>query len=331
MKKLISFTLALFFVLSMASAAFAAEISTDMREVTITKVYEAANSDTTSPAETFTFTIARTSVTDAAEDVTVETMPLPTIGDVTYASGQAGSESKSQNITVTLPEYTSVGIYTYTIRETAGSTAGVTYFGSEIRLVVTVLQTADGKIRVAAVHTEADGEAKANSFANTYSAGTLAVTKKVTGNLGDRNKEFHVNVTFTAPDGKTVGEAISYLDGAEEKIIAAGWTGSKQVTITLRHDETVTFTNLPYGVTYTVVEDDYTSGENGGYDAASYVFSDDGKLVDSANDTVEITNNKTTEVDTGISLDSVPFILILAGCIGAAILFVIKRRKMEYE
>lgn len=330
MKKLISLTLALFFVLSMATAASATDMYTDMTEVTITKMYEAANPDTTSPAETFEFTIAPTSVTDAAEGVTVENMPLPTIGNVSYASGEAGSETKSKNITVMLPEYTSVGIYTYTIRETAGTTAGVTYFDSEIRLVVTVLQTADGKIRVAAVHTEAVGEAKSNCFANTYSAGALAVTKEVTGNLGDRNKEFHVTVTFTAPEGKTVGEAISYMDGSEEMTIPAGWTGTRQATITLRHDETVTVTNLPYGVTYTVVEDDYTGSENGGYDAAVYAFSDDGMLVDSAADTVKITNNKTSEVDTGVSLDSVPFILILAACAGTAVLLVIKRRKKEY-
>lgn len=328
MKKCISLTLALLLVLSLSAAAFA-QTYEDMTEVTITKVYEAANEDTTSPAETFQFTIGSTSVTDAAEGVTVENMPIPTVGSVTYASGQAGSDTRSQNITVTLPTYSSVGIYTYTIRETAGTTAGVTYFGSEIRLVVTVLQTADGRIRVAAVHTEADGAAKSDSFVNTYSAGTLAVTKTVTGNMGDRDKEFNVKVTFTAPEGKTVGEAIAYMDGGQTLTIPGGWTGTKEVTVTLKHDETVTFTNLPYGVTYTVTEDDYTAEAAGGYDAPEYAYSDNTMTVDSPADTVRITNNKDTSVDTGVSLDSLPFVLILAACVGASVLMIVKRRKTE--
>ena len=43
-------------------------------------------------------------------------------------------------------------------------------------------------------------------------------------------------------------------------------------------------------------------------------------------DTVVFTNNKKVDVDTGITLDSLPFVLILAVCAGAVVLFVIKRR-----
>ena len=84
MKKIVSTLLAAALCLSMSSVAFAEEPETyqDMGTVTITKDYNATNTGTTSPAESFNFTIERTSVTDAAAGVTAENMPIPTIGSV---------------------------------------------------------------------------------------------------------------------------------------------------------------------------------------------------------------------------------------------------------
>lgn len=329
MKKLISLMLALMLVLSLSTVAFATEDEEttydDMSTVTLTKEYTLTNSGTTSPAETFTFSaLTCTGVTDAADGVTTANAPVPTIGSVSYAAGNAGSENKTKSITITLPQYTSVGIYTYIFTETDGGTAGVTYRSTPITLVVTVIEQ-NGKVRVAAVHTEEANGAKSGTFNNAYSAGSLSVTKNVTGIMGDQQKEFTVKVTFTAPAGDTVREAITYVDGSETKTIAAGegWTRSKEVEITLKHGETVTFTNIPYGVTYDVVENNYTAD---GYDAASYSFDDSNKKIDSASENVTITNNKGGTPDTGITLDTLPFVLILAVCAGAVVLFVIKRR-----
>lgn len=335
MKKILSLALALVLVLSMSTVAFAAEgeetTYTDMSTVTLTKEYKLTNAGTTSPAETFAFSaLTCTNVTDAADSVTTTNAPVPTIVSVSYTSGEAGGENAKKNITITLPTYTSVGIYTYTFTETDGGTAGVTYRSDAITLVVTVIEQ-DGKVRVAAVHTEGEGEAKSGEFNNEYSAGSLSVKKTVTGIMGDQEKEFTVKVTFTAPEGDSVREAITYVDGTETKTIAAGegWTGSKEVEITLKHDETVTFTNIPYGVTYTVVENDYTAEADGGYDAASYNFDDNNKKIDTASESVTITNNKGGEVDTGINMDSMPYILLLAvACMGLFV-FISKKRMMR--
>ena len=328
MKKMISTLLAAALCLGMSTVAFAAGTDNyeDMNTVTITKNYNATNEDTISPAETFNFTIERTNVTDAAAGVDAENMPLPEIGSVAYGAGDAGSENKSKKITVDLPAYTSVGIYTYTIKETAGDTAGVTYYNKDITLKVTVIQDTNGKVRVAAVHTEGENEDKSDCFSNEYSAGSLTVTKKVTGNMGDQSKEFTVKVVFTAPEGKTVREAISYTDGTDEKTVAVkDWKDGKATAeITLKHNESVIFTNIPYGVTYTVMESDYTSA---GYDAADYEFTDDSKNIDSASDTVTITNNKGIEVDTGVFVDSLPYIMLLAIVGLGAILFVSRKRR----
>ena len=335
MKKILSLALVLVLVLSMSTVAFAAEgeetTYTDMSTVTLTKEYKLTNADTTSPAETFAFSaLTCTNVTDAADSVTTTNAPVPTIASVSYTAGEAGGENAKKNITITLPTYTSVGIYTYTFTETDGGTAGVTYRSDAITLVVTVIEQ-DGKVRVAAVHTEGEGEAKSGEFNNEYSAGSLSVKKTVTGIMGDQQKEFTVKVTFTAPTGDTVREAITYVDGTETKTIAAGegWTGSKEVEITLKHDETVTFTNIPYGVTYTVVENDYTAEADGGYDAASYNFDDNNKKIDTDSESVTITNNKDGKIDTGINMDSMPYILLLAvACMGLFV-FISKKRMMR--
>lgn len=327
-KKILSMMLALGLTLGMSTTVFAAvDTSKDMTSITITKDYEATNTGTTSPAETFNFTIENAGVTDAAEGVTKDNMPTPTIGSVSYTAGEAGSGTKSKDITLTLPTYESVGIYTYTIKENAGETAGVTYYGKDIKLVVTVQQGENGKIRVAAVHTEAEGGTKADNFPNEYSAGSLVVTKKVTGNMGDQTKEFNVTVEFTAPEGKTVNEAITYVDGTETKTVPANWTdGKATAVITLKHKESVTFTNIPYGVTYTVVEDDYTSEAAGKYDAAKYEFGDEAKKIDTASDNVKVINNKGVEVDTGINMDSVPYILLLCVAVAGLAMFTMKNR-----
>lgn len=332
MKKLLSLALALVLVLSMSTVTFAAEsgetIYKDMSTVTLTKEYKLTNTGTTSPVEAFGFSkLTCTNVEDAGVGMTASNAPVPTIANVSYSAGEAGGENAKKNITITLPEYDSVGIYTYTFTEIDGGTAGVTYRSDAITLVVTVIEQ-NGKVRVAAVHTEGDGEAKSGEFNNEYSAGSLSVKKNVTGIMGDRKKEFTVKVTFTAPTGDTVREAITYVDGTETKTIATNaWTdGKAEAEITLKHDETVTFTNIPYGVTYTVIENDYTTKDK--YDT-SYNFDDSNKKIDSASENVTITNNKDGEIDTGISMDSMSYILLLAvACMGLFV-FISKKRKMR--
>ena len=173
---------------------------------------------------------------------------------------------------------------------------------------------------------------KVDDITNKYSAGKLEVSKSVTGNLGDKSKYFEVKVKFTNPTDKTWDPNIlvsggSYYEGTQEYVKEEN---GKEFTVNLKHGDTIHFDNIPYGVTYTVEETNYT-GENGGYETAEYKFSDSSNKIDTANDTVLITNKKEALVDTGISLDSVPYILILGlAVVGIGALFFRKRENANF-
>lgn len=322
MKKTVSIILALL-LLTALTTVFAAERPSDMETVTITKSYELTNPGTVSPAETFTFSIVPLSVTDAGVGITAQNMPVPTVGSVSFSESDAGSSSMRKDVTVTLPEYGSVGIYTYTITENAGSTPGVTYYSRPIRLVVTVIES-DGKLRIAAVHTEAEGEAKSDSFPNTYSAGDLSVAKTVAGNLGDTDKYFCVSVTLTGEEGISYPSPCAITGGSyEDNPESMSVGGTAQIYV--RHGDTVTVKNVPYGVTYTVTEDDYPAE---GY-VTEHSFSDTAKTVDSALDTVDILNTKGVNVDTGIFLDLAPYLILLVVALCGFAFLILSRRRND--
>lgn len=329
-KKLLACLIAAATMFTMGSTAFATttvDTTKDHDSVTVEKVYKLTNAGTTSPEETFSL------VQDG--DGTVkdgEATSAPALGTITGAKFTRGAATATVDgakgtITVALPEYTSVGVYEYTLKEAAGKTAGVTYYGKEIKLTVTVVNGADGKLRIAAVHTEAVGEAKSDSFTNTYSAGKLNVTKTVIGNLGDKTKKFHFTVKFEKPENKDVKSDITAtVAGTDKGILALDWTsGSCTYEFDLADGETASLGNIPYDVKYTVTESDYTKD---GYSIAEKTG--DKGTVSAAEQTAAFTNTKTGDVDTGVNLTTLPYILVFAGVIviaGAA--FITRRRKFE--
>lgn len=336
MKKILAMLLAVMMLLSVASVAMADETTpttptyTDQETVTIKKVYKLTNDGTTSPAETFTLEqVGNGEVKDG------DATSAPALGTITGAKfdeGAATVDGTTGNITVALPQYTHVGVYEYTLKEVAGTTAGVTYYGDNITLKVTVINdTTSGKLRIAAVHAESannaleEGKTKKDNFPNTYSAGTLKVSKTVTGNLGDKTKKFQFKVDFTAPNGKTWTPAITG-QGFTTATTTEGATIS--YTFELANDESVTFGNLPEGVTYKVTE---TAVD--GYD--TYVGTTDNKTnvatgkMEKTNVDVKYINNKGGELDMGVMLDSMPYVLVLAVVGAAVIALIAKKRRVE--
>lgn len=330
MKKLVSFMLVMVLALSMSIGAFAngtdgTDIGTGEQTVTLKKTYEITGG--TAPEETFDFSIENAGMTDSG----MSEQPTASIDNVHFESTPVTTDA---NIQIHLPSFTTVGIYTYKITEANSNTAGVTNYDKPVYLIVYVTQEASGLVSQYDFRSEiVSGEKIGNTgITNKYEAGSLSVEKQVTGNMGDRSKEFTVTVTFNAPGGKNVNSTITYTDDTEtESIFPNQWEDDEfTATITLKHGETVTFNNIPYGVSYTVEENNYTTVEAGGYDNPEYSREDEnGEVgtIDSDSESVTVTNNKANgNIDTGIFLDNMPYIVMLVVVIAGFTAFAMKKR-----
>lgn len=154
----------------------------------------------------------------------------------------------------------------------------------------------------------------------------LTVTKTVTGKLGDTNKAFTFTIT---KDGKPVNniteDNIEVSDGAQ-------WLNDGNGKFTLKDGATITFKNLPSGE-YKVVEDDY-KGEK--YETSYVVGSgtpENGREVSvtigTDAKTLAFTNHCTLFPDTGVLLDTLPYIVILAVVAGGVALLMLRKHRKE--
>lgn len=352
MKKLLSMLLALIMVFSLATVALAEETQTN-NSVKITKNYEVKHGK--APAETFSFvksdgTTAATNVAPNAyatysvnsEGTGVwtpaETVPTDaptiTVGSAAFSNDKdAATTAYTADATITVSSYTKapVGKYTYTVKEKTGTTAGVTYYGSEIKVVVTILNGGDGNSYVAAVHTEASSGTKSDEITNTYDAGTLSVTKEIKGEGAEMDDEFEFTITLTAPTGTKFNDVQNVSVTSGGQVVATkdttNSTDSKVIyTVTLGNGDTCKLENIPVGTTYTITENaqDYTES-HADYDK------DDKTIAGGADDSFTFTNTRgMNNIDTGVITESAPYILLIAVCAVAAVLFVTKRRRVEF-
>ena len=323
-RKLLSGALALGLAMSMGMTAFAASGSTtytDVEEVVITKTYKAAGvtDGIKSPAASFTVSAGDGEVIDG------EATSAPALGTITaasFAEGAATSTGSTGNIKIVLPNYDKVGVYQYTLKETPGNLAGVTYDNTEYYLKVTVINQDGQKVRVAALHKGSASGNKENSLENTYTAGALQITKTVDGNLGDKTKYFEFKVTLTG-----MGESV-YADSYN--VTGGSYTGNPttiaigtETTFKLKDGDTIKIANLPAGVKYEVTE---TEAE--GYTTTKTA---DTGTIEGSVATAAFTNTKNGEVDTGIRLDSLPYLMMLAIAGAGLVVLVARKRGMRED
>lgn len=165
---------------------------------------------------------------------------------------------------------------------------------------------------------------------NIYDLGRLTITKEVEGNLASTTEKFDIDVTLTTTMGKVVYSDITYT--GNKTIEPSDWeNGSVTVTIQAADGDDITFENIPAGVHYKVEEQAKHQVEdpNGSNPSIGYEVSYDNEEGDiSADDTSTATvkNKKGAEVDTGINMDSLPYILLLAVAIVGLFAFLGKKR-----
>ena len=332
MKKIISLILALMLVLCMGAAAFAEG------DDTTTGAWDG----TYTPTTQFTFEQIKKTYSSENNVVVNETLRFTsealstnpdTSKNLTVADLVVSSLTPA-NLVVTVPSLDKAGVYEWIIKETAGTTAGVTYSTNEIHVIVLVeYNNTDHKLQIKDVtsYIKKINDEKTDTFENTFKSGSFTVAKNVTGNMANENDEFEITVTLTST--KPIGTTINV---AGNEVAFSAWTennGTYTYTFTTNYSKiggAKTFTDIPEGVTVSVVENTindkmngytYTSTNTDTTNTFSMTVADA-----DANKAVVVTNNKTTEIDMGVSTDSLPYIVLLGivALIGAAM--IIKRR-----
>lgn len=265
-----------------------------------------------------------------------------------------------------------VGAYTYTISETDPQIPGIKQVRSSLTMIVTVINK-NGELNqgygyIVALKDDGTKVPANEAFKNSYGDSnlqSLELSKTIHGSLGNLNDTFTFNVKFSAKEGVNASQykGVSVTNGTEH---IAGLNNTvndgllelgKTYTVTLGHDNSITFGNLPEGVTYEISENTTTLNAENKYVNGEYTVSvSDTKGTSRVNETaktlvavneanthfgikgaittgtnpVAFHNTKEGSPDMGVVLDNAPYIAMLAiVAIGGVALMLNKRRRDE--
>lgn len=310
MKKFVAILLTLMLVLGMTAAV--AE-GASLPDASFKKVYTEEGG--TAPAATFTFTAEAAGSGDGATG----NGPALTISGV-QATG-AGTYSAKITPDTAFP---TVGRYYYNVSENQGNVAGITYDASALYLMVLVTNGDNGTLVPSYyLYTNNDMHAKEDTFTNTYKAGTLKVTKTVTGNLGDKTKYFEFKVKLTGEAGKTYGESYAVSGGSPDAHNPTSIKIGEETTFRLKDGDTISIANLPYNVGYKVTEtavDGYTTKVG---NVETNVAEG---TITAAETTAAFTNDRGGQIDTGVTTESLPYVVLMGFVVLAGAALLLKRK-----
>lgn len=317
----------------------------------------------TAPAETFNFSV--TYQKDMSKPYGTYTQPVAS--KTATASFESNMDAKAEAYQASLGIKISdfelpggPGKYCFEIKENVptNKTPGVTYDETTRYLVITVANNNDltgyvyyaqlydnsyapaTSIKDKATGTKVPGD---NAFTNTYTANNVVISKDIKGGLGDLAAKFNFTVKLSYANGKTanqyVGAKVTEYNGETAGITNQVWAidGTTEHTISLGRNQSIKLTNLPEGVTVTVVETDggeYTvtkSDDTTGTLENSTITATISKVNDALVDgKIGFINTKEGTPDMGVVLDNAPYIAMLAiVAIGGVALMLNKRRRDE--
>ncbi|SEA73245.1 pilin isopeptide linkage domain-containing protein [Oribacterium sp. KHPX15] len=244
--------------------------------------------------------------------------------------------------------YSVPGVYSYTVKEKNGGYSGITYDANTYYMYVSVVNKEGGGVKVDNVVIAKDDGTKIADITNDFGAENntthdLTITKSVTGNAGELNKDFTFKISIRAKADTGASSAQEFqledADGGKQNIAADG----TEVAVTLSNSEAVHIYGLTgdydvyvseneaglngYTTTYTITGDDA-----GNTTAAQALVDADAKatvnaLADGA--TLTIINDRNNVTPTGVAMDIAPYALMVVLAGSAAVTFL--RKKDQFE
>ena len=361
LKKTIRRLGALAMVLAMAVSVFAvsasaADEATDTNYDVISRFKKTVTVDeknpTTAPTTSFTYEVKK-----AGAQATM------TVGNSTFVDIKAGlndndvvlSETAftstasvsaeyvaNGNISVKKNAYTQPGIYHYTVKEVIPENQydGITYDTNTYNLYVFAVTGTNGIAVDKIIMTDTAGTSKVQGFTNDYGktynkTHDVIITKNVTGNMGETNKEFKFDIKVTSAHEEYY-KVVYSVDGtaAKEQTV---WVKSNDTTakqVGIMHNGYIHIYGLSENDTYVVTEHDYAAD---GYE--TFVkYGDAEKKTKTAtatakvtrdNSAVEVENNKTTTSPTGVIMNIAPYALMVVVAGAFAVVFLSRRNRAE--
>lgn len=189
----------------------------------------------------------------------------------------------------------------------------------------------DVEDRAADVEPEENPDGKKDQFVNEYKMGAFSVNKKIAGNAANLNDKFVVEVSFTsekALDNLAMTWTSSTNTGVVNACPVTELKANEAATmqITIGHEETISFQNVPQGVTVKIEEKQQDGKGEGNLNFYTPAYTNQEITVGETAQEMKIVNTKETEIPTGVQLDSIPYIVLLAVAVLGVVGFVVKRR-----
>lgn len=315
---------------------------------------------TSSPSEKNPDYVKNADGSITAANLTVD--PL-SISDINF---NVTSGDNAAYLKVKIPSLSKAGTYEWIIKENKGTTPGVTYV-DDVEVHVLVLVEYDNlnhKLVIGNKPDETSGitsyikktdGSKSKTFENIFKSGSFSVAKDVTGNMSNENDQFLINVTLTSEyrpgtnvtlAGKIVTPDLWNEVKSDDGSIVTGYTyTSSEKYADLAGNDVKSFSDIPVGVTVTVSEPaSYTDAEGNNVDNMgdyTYVSTELNNntftqltVADtntSDNTKIVVTNNNDKSITTGVSMDSIPYVVLLTvACLGLVVLFTKKRAARDF-
>lgn len=330
------------------------------KKVTITKSIK-KESNVYAPNTTFKFTITPGTAVPASKDqeaIYAGPDGGVTMNDGVIASTPADSDIGKTEITAgttqvrvnesafTTGANAKPGIFRYVVSEVATDKSGSVYEGiayttEQKYFDVYVTSDDNGTLKVtsyAFVNKDNIKKKDNGTFTNDYSSKhdtlkDLTVKKEVTGNQGNRNKEFN----FTLKVDGAAGEKyyVTFSDASRQPITLLSGTSQ---TITLKDNQTAKIWGLSEKDKYTVTEDNYTNdgytttiGDEETSTTTGTISTGAGTTDKKGDKSITVVNSKNTISPTGIFLHVTPYLALIGAAIASGLLFFRRKRVKDMD